>query len=131
MQISYLQNGIFQGEDGHYYLQGGNILLKDADPATGNWQSMDDKWHDIEGKDIPNKFYSSKLAAANVSIDINKFTQAQLLQAGLSTLGSVTGIIVAVKRKSGFWGGAGWMILGGLAGSATAAIINSTKKYTK
>jgi hypothetical protein len=40
------------------------------------------------------------------------------LGSGLSLAGNVAGILLAVKRKSGFWGGVGWFLVGGLAGAA-------------
>lgn len=46
----------------------------------------------------------------------------RVLATGLAAVGNVTGIIVAVKRKSGFWGGVGWFIVGGLAGAAIGYI---------
>ncbi len=42
---------------------------------------------------------------------------------GVAILGNVTGIIVAVKRKSGFWGGVGWFLLGGLAGAGIGFVM--------
>lgn len=59
-------------------------------------------------------------------------TPSAKLRAGLSLLGSVAGIIVAVKRKSGFWGGLGWFIVGGMAGGAAGWIATSgtTEKIT-
>lgn len=42
---------------------------------------------------------------------------------GTATAGHVAGIIVAVKRKSGFWGGVGWFIVGGMAGAALGYIL--------
>lgn len=44
---------------------------------------------------------------------------------GLSGIGLVGGIYFAVKRKSGFWGGLGWALLGSMAGSATGFFIGS------
>jgi hypothetical protein len=46
----------------------------------------------------------------------------KVLVAGLAMAGNVAGILVAVKRKSGFWGGLGWFILGGMAGGAVGYI---------
>lgn len=65
------------------------------------------------------------------TLNANAVTKATLLTFGLSTLGSVAGIVVAVKRKSGFWGGFGWFILGGFAGVAIGEIIGSTMDFTK
>lgn len=48
-----------------------------------------------------------------------------MLLYGMAGLGNVAGIIVAVKRKSGFWGGAGWFLLGGLAGAALGYVAAS------
>lgn len=57
-----------------------------------------------------------------------------VLITGLAAIGNVAGIIVAVKRKSGFWGGVGWFLLGGLAGGGigyiTAAVIPDSKELT-
>ena len=36
-----------------------------------------------------------------------KMDNKAVLVSGLSLLGAVAGIIIAVKRKSGFWGGVG------------------------
>jgi hypothetical protein len=47
------------------------------------------------------------------------------LTAGLGLAGNVLGIIIAVHRKSGFWGGAGWFIVCGLAGTATGYVAGS------
>ncbi len=44
------------------------------------------------------------------------------LIAGLALAGNVTGIVLGVKRHSGFWGTVGWMMLGGLAGGAVGYI---------
>ena len=53
---------------------------------------------------------------------------------GMGALGNVAGILFAVKRKSGFWGGWGWLIVGGMAGAGvgyvTTAIIPDTEKET-
>ena len=59
------------------------------------------------------------------------FNTAQKLRWGLGSLGAVAGILVAVKRKSGFWGGAGWWILGGMAGSAIGWVVTSGMKEDK
>lgn len=48
-----------------------------------------------------------------------------MLLYGLAGLGNVAGIVVAVKRKSGFLGGAGWFLLGGLAGAALGYVVVS------
>lgn len=54
-----------------------------------------------------------------------------MLIGGLAALGLVTGIIVAVKRKSGLWGGVGWSFVGNVAGAGlgyvVAAIIPNSK----
>ena len=47
------------------------------------------------------------------------------LMYGLGLAGNATGIIIAVARKSGFWGGVGWFLLGGLCGAAAGYIITS------
>lgn len=59
----------------------------------------------------------------------NKVTKATLLTSGLSLAGSVYGVLVAIKRKSGFWGGAGWFILGGLAGTAIGYVATSFMNF--
>lgn len=51
-----------------------------------------------------------------------------LMISGLSALGSVSGIVVAIKRKSGFIGGVGWFFLLGVAGTAAGYVIASTLK---
>lgn len=48
-----------------------------------------------------------------------------MLATGIGIAGNVTGILIAVKRKSGFWGGVGWFALGGLAGAALGYIVYS------
>lgn len=45
-----------------------------------------------------------------------------LVTSGLSLAGGVTGILVAVHRKSGFWGGVGWFFLLGAAGTAVGYV---------
>lgn len=57
-------------------------------------------------------------------------TKQVKIRAGLSLLGSVAGIVVAVKRKSGFWGGLGWFIVGGMAGTAVGWIATSGSNET-
>lgn len=47
------------------------------------------------------------------------------LSYGLGMAGNVAGIIVAVKRKSGFLGGVGWFLVLGLAGGAAGYVIGS------
>jgi Na+/alanine symporter len=47
------------------------------------------------------------------------------LTAGLGLAGNVAGIVLAVHRKSGFWGGVGWFIVCGLAGSAVGYVAGS------
>ncbi len=47
------------------------------------------------------------------------------LSAGLGLLGSAAGIMLAVKRKSGIWGGIGWFILLGMAGSGIGYVAGS------
>jgi len=44
---------------------------------------------------------------------------------GLGLAGNVAGIMIAVKRKSGFWGGVGWFLVVGLAGSAAGYVVGS------
>jgi hypothetical protein len=41
-----------------------------------------------------------------------------ILATGIGIAGNVAGIVLAVHRKSGFWGGLGWFIVGGLTGTA-------------
>ncbi len=47
------------------------------------------------------------------------------LSYGLGTVGCVAGIMLAIKRKSGFWGGVGWFIVGSMAGSGVGYVIGS------
>lgn len=49
----------------------------------------------------------------------------QVLVFGTATAGNVAGVIVAIKRKSGFWGGVGWFIVGGMAGAAIGYILSA------
>lgn len=66
-----------------------------------------------------------------VGLDINSVVKANMLATGLAGAGVVAGIVVAVVRKSGFWGGVGWALLCSFAGGAVGAVINSTRKtYT-
>lgn len=51
-----------------------------------------------------------------------KMDNKAVLVSGLSLLGAVAGIIIAVKRKSGFWGGVGWFIVGSMGGTAVGYI---------
>jgi hypothetical protein len=57
-----------------------------------------------------------------------------IMIAGLATLGHAAGIILAVHRKSGFWGGVGWFIVGGMVGGglgyAITAMVNSDTQVT-
>lgn len=64
-------------------------------------------------------------------INTNKLIKSQLLQGGLVAAGNVAGILVAVKRKSGFWGGVGWFFLLGAAGGAVGLVINSMRNYNQ
>jgi len=59
-----------------------------------------------------------------------QLTKSVKVRAGLSMLGSVGGILVAVKRKSGFWGGLGWFIVGSMAGGAVGWIVTSGSNET-
>ena len=63
-------------------------------------------------------------------MDIMYNTKQAKITAALSLLGSVAGIIVAVKRKSGFWGGVGWFIVGGMAGTAIGWLATSGSNET-
>lgn len=47
------------------------------------------------------------------------------LRAGLGLAGGVAGIFLAIHRKSGFWGGVGWWIVGGMAGGAAGFLVGS------
>lgn len=40
-------------------------------------------------------------------------------------LGNAAGIFIAIKRKSGFWGGVGWFLLGGFTGLMVAGFVVS------
>jgi hypothetical protein len=44
---------------------------------------------------------------------------------GLGIAGNVAGILIAIKRKSGFLGGVGWFLLIGAAGTAAGFIAGS------
>lgn len=58
-------------------------------------------------------------------------SRKMLLIGATTTAGNVAGILLAVKRKSGFWGGVGWFLVGGMAGwaiGATAAAFIPSKK---
>lgn len=48
-----------------------------------------------------------------------------MLRGGMFSLGATAGIIVAVKRKSGFWGGVGWFFVLGIAASAVGFLVGS------
>lgn len=48
-----------------------------------------------------------------------------MLRSALASAGGVAGIVIAVKRKSGFWGGVGWFILGGMAGGAAGLLVGT------
>lgn len=48
-----------------------------------------------------------------------------VLGAGLGMMGNVAGIVFAVKRKSGFWGGVGWFLVFGMAGGAIGYVVGS------
>ena len=49
----------------------------------------------------------------------------KVMLSGFALAGNVSGIILAVKRKSGFWGGVGWFLLGGMAGAAVGFLVTS------
>ena len=67
----------------------------------------------------------SDAAAAADAKDIKDNYYKLTLSSGLGMAGAVAGIIIAVKRKSGFWGGLGWFLLISAAGSATGYITGS------
>jgi len=50
---------------------------------------------------------------------------------GLATLGIVGGIVLAVNRKSGFWGGVGWAIVGNMAGAGLGYVIGAIAPNSK
>ena len=56
----------------------------------------------------------------------NNLSKAVLLTSGLSLLGGVGGIVYAMNKKKGFWGGVGLFFLGGFAGTALGYVISST-----
>lgn len=58
----------------------------------------------------------------------NQPTTSMKVRFGLSTLGGVGGIILAVHRKSGFWGGVGWFIVGSMAGGAIGWLVTAGAK---
>jgi hypothetical protein len=49
-------------------------------------------------------------------INIKGFTRGVILTGALSTLGSAAGVLIAIKKKSGFGYGVGYFFLGGLIG---------------
>mgnify|MGYP001618647300 CR=1 FL=1 len=49
----------------------------------------------------------------------------KLLVTGAITVGNVAGILVAIKRKSGFLGGVGWFLLLGAAGMGVGYVAAS------
>lgn len=67
------------------------------------------------------RIYAQKQADNFAKANYYKYTLSQ----GLGLAGAVVGIIIAVKRKSGFWGGVGWFLLISTAGSASGYIIGS------
>ncbi len=62
-------------------------------------------------------------AAADKLVKDNYYKMT--LSYGLGTVGCIAGIVLAVKRKSGFWGGIGWFIAGSIAGSGAGYVIGS------
>ena len=54
-------------------------------------------------------------------------TKVSNLNVGLSSIGALGGLYYAFTKKKGFWGYAGFFILGSLAGSLTAMAIESAK----
>ncbi len=62
-------------------------------------------------------------AAADLSAKNNYYKT--VLQAGGGALGGIAGIIIAVKRKSGFLGGVGWFFAIGIAGGALGFLVGS------
>jgi len=62
-----------------------------------------------------------------ISVNFNQIIKADMLSKGLVTSGMVAGVITGIARKSGVWGTCGWILIGGIAGGAVAAVINSTK----
>lgn len=79
-----------------------------------------------ENETVVFEFNNSKKPADGIKITQRKpISDAQKLRWGIGSLGSVAGILLAVHRKSGFWGGVGWWILGGMAGGAIGWIVTS------
>jgi len=58
--------------------------------------------------------------------NVSGLSKAALLTSGLSLLGGVGGIVYAMNKKKGFWGGVGLFFLGGFAGTALGYVISST-----
>ena len=58
--------------------------------------------------------------------NVSGLGKAALLTSGLSLLGGVGGIVYAMNKHKGFWGGVGLFFLGGFAGTALGYVISST-----
>lgn len=68
---------------------------------------------------------AEKLAYDQQVAKCNTIPASTKIRYGLSTLGSVAGIVLAVHRKSGFWGGVGWFIVGSMAGGALGWLVTA------
>lgn len=99
--------------------------------AAGTYQAIhikENRKSNFSGEDqtVIFEFNNSKNPADGIKITQRKpISDAQKLRWGIGSLGSVAGILLAVHRKSGFWGGVGWWILGGMAGGAIGWIVTS------
>jgi len=60
-----------------------------------------------------------------------ELTKAAKIRYGLAAVAAVSGILLAIHRKSGFWGGVGWWIVGGMAGSAIGWVATAGMDETK
>jgi hypothetical protein len=64
-------------------------------------------------------------------INTTGLARGVILTGALSTLGSAAGIVIAIKRKSGFGYGFGYFFLGGLIGYGIGATILALTPITK
>jgi hypothetical protein len=87
-----------------------------------------------DGENVLFEYSNSENPGSGIKIttrDKNSLSTATKLRFGIGLCGSVAGILVAVHRKSGFWGGVGWWIVGGMAGGALGWIVTSGMKEDK
>ena len=77
--------------------------------------------HMIQENEEKMKFF----AAEGQKLDQRNNYYKTTLSYGGAMAGNVAGVLLAIKRKSGFWGGVGWFFLLGMAGAAAGYVVGS------